>query len=176
MVVRVPGPDEAAALAALAAHTFADTFGAENTADDLAAHVQRAYSEPRQRAELTNPDYVTLVVDEANRMVAFAQVRRGSETPPCVAGEAPVEIWRFYVDREWHGRGIAQTLMRAALEAARELGGRTVWLSVWERNPRAMAFYSKCGFADAGSKDFVVGSDRQTDRVYVRDLGAAVSL
>jgi hypothetical protein len=38
---------------------------------------------------------------------------------------------------------------------------------VWERNPRAIAFYVKCGFVDVGSKAFYVGSDCQTDRVLV---------
>jgi len=81
-----------------------------------------------------------------------------------------VEVWRFYVDRAWHGAGVARPLMDAALEAARELGAGSVWLSVWERNPRAIAFYTKCGFRDVGSKLFIVGSDRQTDRVMAREI------
>jgi ribosomal protein S18 acetylase RimI-like enzyme len=49
--------------------------------------------------------------------------------------------------------------------AAPELGGRQLWLGVWERNARAIAFYKKIGFVDVGSHDFYVGADRQTDRV-----------
>jgi ribosomal protein S18 acetylase RimI-like enzyme len=55
--------------------------------------------------------------------------------------------------------------MDAAREAAREMNGRTIWLGVWEHNPRAIAFYAKVGFSDVGAADFFVGSDRQTDRV-----------
>ena len=58
--------------------------------------------------------------------------------------------------------------MMASLEAAMERGARTVWLAVWERNLRAQAFYRKCGFEDCGAKDFLLGRDRQTDRVMVR--------
>ena len=36
--------------------------------------------------------------------------------------------------------------------------------------PRAIAFYTKCGFADAGSVDFWVGPDRQTDRLMAAPL------
>jgi ribosomal protein S18 acetylase RimI-like enzyme len=61
--------------------------------------------------------------------------------------------------------------MSAALAAARELGGRSLWLSVWERNPRAIAYYAKSGFRDLGTADFWVGSDRQTDRIMALDLG-----
>jgi ribosomal protein S18 acetylase RimI-like enzyme len=54
--------------------------------------------------------------------------------------------------------------------AARDLGGRRLWLGVWERNPRAIAFYRKSGFSDAGTTTFQLGSDLQTDRVMVASL------
>jgi ribosomal protein S18 acetylase RimI-like enzyme len=58
-------------------------------------------------------------------------------------------------------------LMAEAHRAARELGGRHIWLGVWEHNPRGIAFYRKTGFVEVGTHDFYVGSDRQTDRVLV---------
>jgi ribosomal protein S18 acetylase RimI-like enzyme len=167
--IRRAEPRDAAALAALGARTFADTFGADNTPDDLAAYLAGTYGAARQLEELANPNIITLLVEHQSALVAFAQVRRGP-APRCVTLPSPVEVWRFYVDRAWHGRGIAHALMNAALEAARELGGGAAWLSVWERNPRAIAFYTKCGFSDVGSKLFVVGSDHQTDRVMAREI------
>ena len=93
--------------------------------------------------------------------------------PPCVGGERPVEIYRFYVARSAHGTGVAQRLMSTAFEQAREWSADVVWLGVWEHNPRAMKFYRKFGFADVGRIDFFVGPDRQTDRVYVLPLADA---
>ena len=55
--------------------------------------------------------------------------------------------------------------MDAAVEAAAARGARTLWLGVWERNARAIAFYAKCGFADVGAQPFTLGADVQTDRV-----------
>jgi diamine N-acetyltransferase len=46
-----------------------------------------------------------------------------------------------------------------------------LWLGVWERNPRAIAFYAKSGFSEVGIHDFLVGTDRQTDRVLVAPVG-----
>ena len=66
-------------------------------------------------------------------------------------------------------------LMHAAREAAQELGGLHIWLGVWERNPRAIAFYLKSGFVQVGSHVFTVGSDRQTDFVFVSPLSAQVA-
>jgi ribosomal protein S18 acetylase RimI-like enzyme len=60
--------------------------------------------------------------------------------------------------------------MAACLDVVRELGGRTAWLSVWERNPRAIAFYGKQGFVQAGTTEFWVGPDCQTDHVMTRTV------
>jgi ribosomal protein S18 acetylase RimI-like enzyme len=64
--------------------------------------------------------------------------------------------------------------MAAVRAAAREFGGQQLWLSVWERNPRALSFYKKEAFVDVGSTDFYVGSDRQTDRVMLAGLQSAI--
>ena len=54
--------------------------------------------------------------------------------------------------------------------AARDKRADTLWLGVWERNPRAIAFYRKCGFEDAGTQTFVLGTDHQRDLVLARPL------
>ena len=81
-----------------------------------------------------------------------------------------MELKRLYVTRSWHGKGVAQALMDAALDAARARGAKTLWLGVWERNERAVAFYGKYGFARVGEHTFVLGSDAQTDWLLARPL------
>lgn len=161
---------DAATLAEIGARTFHDTFAADNQADDMAEHLATTFGVAQQAAELSNADYVTLLAHVHGALAAFAQVRR-HDPPDCVEGPAPVELHRFYVDGPWHGQGVAAPLMAASVGAIRELGGRTVWLSVWEHNPRARAFYAKCGFHQCGTADFWVGPDRQIDHILARALG-----
>lgn len=170
MTVRRGAVVDAAALASLGARTFAETFAADNRPEDMAAHLAATFGVARQTAELAHPDYVTLFAEIDGVAAGFAQVRRQA-APACVSGPAPIEIHRFYVERAWHGRGVAAVLMAACLAVVREMDGRTAWLSVWERNPRALAFYGKQGFVPAGTTDFWVGPDRQTDHVMVRPVG-----
>lgn len=167
LTIRRATLDDAAAVAALAAKTFFDTFAADNRPEDMAEHLATAYGVPQQSAEIADPGYATLLAFVDDTLAAFAQVRHQTP-PPCVAGDAPIEIHRFYVDQRWHGQGVARPLMDACLEAVRGFGGRTAWLSVWEKNPRAQAFYAKAGFTRAGEADFWVGPDRQTDHIFVR--------
>jgi ribosomal protein S18 acetylase RimI-like enzyme len=168
--IRPAAAADASALAALGERTFRDTFAADNTPENIEAHVAAAYSPARQAAELEAPTRTTLVAEsEAGELIAFSQLLAG-KAPSCVTGPAPIELLRFYVDRGYHGRGIAQALMTATLTAAASRGAATIWLGVWERNPRAIAFYAKCGFRDVGSHDFMLGSERQIDRIMVRAM------
>lgn len=157
MIVRRAVPSDAAALAELGARTFVDAFGAQNRPEDVEAYLAKSFGVSQQRREIE--EGVTLLVEDEGALVAFAQLRR-SDSP-----FGDVELARFYVERAHHGRGVAQELMDAAISAASHLGGRKMWLSVWERNPRGIRFYEKCGFLDEGTQPFVVGSDVQTDRV-----------
>jgi GNAT superfamily N-acetyltransferase len=169
LVIRAGVATDAPALAELAARTFRETFTADNRPEDMALHVERAYGTSQQRTELADPDITTLLVEVDGQLAGYAQLRTGV-APACVTGEAPIELWRFYIAQPWHGRGIAQALMRRAESEAYGRGGRTLWLGVWERNERAKAFYQKTGFTDVGSHVFMVGADPQTDRILVRPL------
>lgn len=169
IVIRVGAESDAPALADLAARTFSETFAADNDPDDLALHNARAYGIPQQRAELADPNITTLLVEVDGQLAGYAQLR--SDAPPtCVTSPHPIELWRFYVSRQWHGLGIAQALFQRVKEEASARGGQTLWLGVWERNHRAKAFYNKNGFTDVGSHVFMVGTDAQTDRVMTRAL------
>jgi GNAT superfamily N-acetyltransferase len=163
VVVRRADPRDAPALAELAARTFRDTFGADNRPEDLALHLASSYGAERQLAEITASDVRTLVAERDGALVGFAQLRRG-EPPACVTTADPVELWRFYLDRSWHGRG--RCLMDAALAEADAMGAGSVWLGVWERNPRAAAFYRKVGFVEVGAHEFRVGTDPQNDLIF----------
>ena len=167
--IRLGLATDAAALAALAVRTFRDTYEPHNTPEDMALHIAQAFGLSQQSRELADPAIITLVVEIRSDLAGYAQLRR-KRPPACVEGEQPIELWRFYVDRAWHGKGIAQALMeRVDAEAARA-GARTLWLGVWERNDRALAYYRKSRFVDVGSHTFVVGGDAQTDRVMVRPV------
>ena len=166
---RLAVPADAARLAEFGARTFEDAFGADNTPENMLLYLGRAYGVAQQTAELDDPSMSTIVAESDGRLAAFAQLRAGP-APESVPGGAAIELLRFYVDRPWHGLGLARTLMAAVDREAARRGAVVLWLSVWEHNERAKAFYRKCGFADVGSKAFVLGTDRQRDRVMARPV------
>jgi ribosomal protein S18 acetylase RimI-like enzyme len=58
--------------------------------------------------------------------------------------------------------------MKACLDEAERAGCDLVWLGVWERNPRAIAFYHKWGFEQVGTQTFQLGDDMQSDWIMSR--------
>jgi len=167
--IRVATLDDAATIARIAERVFVRSFAAGNTPENLAAYLQTAFGEPIQRRELEDASCVYLLAYVDGALAAFALLRIGA-TEAAVQGDAPVEIQRFYVDHDFHGQGVAAHLMEACVAHALSRGGQTLWLGVWEQNPRAIRFYEKCGFTDVGSHPFVMGSEVQTDRVMVKRL------
>jgi ribosomal protein S18 acetylase RimI-like enzyme len=167
--IRRAAPGDAAALAELGARTFRDAFEADNTPEDMALYLASNYGPDLQSAELRDDRITTLLAEEESRLAGYSQLRDGP-APDCVSAPRPIELWRFYVERTWQGRGVAQRLMAATIDTAAARGADTVWLSVWERNLRAQAFYRKSGFEDRGEKAFLLGNDRQTDRVMALPL------
>lgn len=173
--IRKAQPGDSKELSKVAEATFRATFGALNTAEHMELHCRSSYSEQIQRTEISNPGMVTLLCEDGEELIGFAQLRWG-EAPAFVAARKPGEIQRLYVVAGWHGKGIAQDLMKACIDEMKQRGSDAVWLGVWERNPRAISFYKKFGFFVVGDHMFALGGDPQRDVVMARAVDTELSI
>ena len=74
-----------------------------------------------------------------------------------------LEIARIYAVQKSIGKGVGRALMQHCIEIARQRNFRIIWLGVWEKNQKAITFYSKWGFEKFGDHMFMLGNDPQTD-------------
>ena len=153
----------------LGRETFSDTFSRDNTPEDMAIYVAQAFSPEIQAAELADVKSCTLIAEADGTPVGYARLVEGAPSVT-IAAVKPIEIVRLYARSAWIGHGVGAQLMRACLDTARSLGRDAIWLGVWERNRRAIAFYEKWGFRQIGSHPFHVGHDLQTDWLMLRTL------
>lgn len=179
--IRTARASEAEKLSALAESTFRGTFGPFNSVEDMDLHCSRYFTAQAQAAELADPRMDTLLVEMEEPvegkpdavgplvLVGYAQLKSGT-APACVSGAAPIELQRFYVVPRLQGGGLAGELMAAVLGGASERGADTLWLGVWEKNPRAIRFYGKYGFREVGDQIFRLGRDPQRDLVLSRPV------
>jgi diamine N-acetyltransferase len=160
---------DALALSVLAEATFRAAFAESNTVANMQLHCAANYGQALQLVEIRESSRETWVAEIDSKLVAYVQLRFDAASP-MISGKRPVEIQRFYVDASHHGAGLAHQLMAHVLARADATGYAVLWLGVWERNARALAFYRKWGFEIVGEHTYNVGDDPQRDLLMRRDV------
>lgn len=153
---------DAHALAAFAELSFTETFGHLYPPEDLAAYVEAKYRAPVIGAEIADPASRYRLALRGDDIVGYCKM---GEVDMEVDASDALELHRLYVDTSTKGTGVAKTLMDEALSWARGKGARVMFLSVWENNTRAQAFYKRYGFEHVGEHKFMVG--RVADRDFI---------
>lgn len=161
--------EDARLLAELGARTFAETFAADNTPENMAAYLASAFNAEQQAAELADPRCLFQIAETNGVAVGYAMLRSGNALDS-VNGDKPIELVRLYVSRESLGSGVGSTLMQTCIGQANQRGYKTLWLGVWEHNQRAQAFYRKWNFHEVGAHVFQLGDDPQTDILMQRSI------
>ncbi len=156
-------------LAEVGTETFYDSFAADNTPEDMAVYLAESFNPRKLAEELADPTSRFLIAEAESLTVAYAQLKFG-QAPAAIVGRKPMEIARFYARKPWIGKGVGALLMKACLREAERAGCDVVWLDVWERNPRAIAFYVRWDFAKVGTQAFQLGNDSQRDLLMARAI------
>ena len=161
--------EDAALVADISRQTFHDTFAADNTEEDMAKFLSEQFTKGRLMLEVGAPENIFLLAYHENEVAGYAKLREGKKLAT-LQGTAALEIARLYVVKEYLGKGVGRLLMQASLNIANEQKKEVVWLGVWERNQRAIDFYTACGFQKFDECDFLLGDDMQRDWLMKKTL------
>ncbi|MDB5242103.1 MAG: family N-acetyltransferase [Spirosoma sp.] len=151
----------------LAATTMREAFGPpHNPAELVEEYIASAITQRILETELQDlRSWFFLVLADNDTAVGYAKLCK--HTPPrrmpLPHRRNAIEIQRIYLLQNQIGQGQGSQLMNHCLDWARRAGYGAVWLGVWERNDRALAFYQKMGFERFGYHFFLFGSERQRD-------------
>jgi ribosomal protein S18 acetylase RimI-like enzyme len=171
-MMRLATPDDCDILAALAERTFQETF-VEDFAiayppDDLAHFIAQSYAPAAFAAKLADPAQALWLALVGDQPAGYANVG------PCHLPHPQVEqrhgeVYRLYVTRDHHGRGLGRRLMETALDWLGRAYPGPLWLGVWSGNLRAQAFYARYRFEKVGEYEFPVGATRDHEFILRRD-------
>ena len=150
------------ALQTIGRKTFAETFAASNSEENLARYLAEGFSEEKLATELKNESSAFYFAEEEDKILGYLKVNVGEAQNEPQDPDA-LEIERIYVLQEFHGKGVGLMLYEQALSIAHEQNAPYIWLGVWEENPRAIRFYHKQGFKKFDQHIFQLGEDAQTD-------------
>jgi len=160
--IRYGTPADAEMLSELGAKTFYDTFANDNTPENIDAYLKASFSPEIQFDELSAFDNIFLIAESESTPIGYAQLIMDSKEES-LKGTRSLEIRRIYSSQEYIGKGVGKELMSASIQEAKQRGCDSIWLGVWEKNPRAISFYQKWGFKEVGTHIFHVGDDPQRD-------------
>jgi ribosomal protein S18 acetylase RimI-like enzyme len=171
ITIRFGNEGDALRLSKLAANLFHQAYVGSMSSDVLDSYIAEDFGMTQQQAELSNPDITTLLIEIENVLVGYAQLRL-KPIPVAINLDISAELWRIYVDRSCHGLGIGRQLLSRLGEIVREISHDKVWLGVWEKNPKAIAFYKKLGFIEIGNQEFHIGAEIHNDLVFIGSTSA----
>lgn len=157
------------ALVSLGIETYRDTFSGMTSDAVMDEYLRAAFDRDAIRAELANPGSRFLFLEADGQVAGYLKVNENGAQTDLREADG-LEIERIYLRRAFQGRGLGRVLLEKGLDIARQRGKRYAWLGVWEKNTQAIGFYERMGFVKAGTHDFFMGGERQTDFVMRREL------
>ena len=167
ITIREATPADAVLIADVSRQTFYDTFAADNTKEDMDKFLNEQFTRGKLILEVGAPGHIFLLAFAGEEVAGYVKLREGKH-PAGLGSQNALEIARLYATSAMIGKGVGSKLMQASIDEAIKLGKDSVWLCVWEKNQRAIEFYTRWGFEKCGDTDFVLGNDVQQDWIMGR--------
>jgi diamine N-acetyltransferase len=162
VLTRIATISDAMLIADLSRKTFYDAFAKDNTKENMDQFMNEVFTRESLIKEVEEGDGIFLLAFINEEAVGYARMREKNKEN-IMADVNAIEIVRIYATQESVGKGVGKALMEHCLQIAHEQKKDVIWLGVWEKNERAIAFYKKHGFEKFGEHVFMLGSDPQTD-------------
>jgi diamine N-acetyltransferase len=167
--VRFATSQDAELIADISRQTFYDTFASQNTAEDMNKFLSEQFTREALIKEVSTKDNIFLLAYDQEEPVGYVRLRENNN-PPSLGSTNAIELARIYATSGSIGKGIGKALMQKCIELAEKGRKDFIWLGVWEKNRRAIDFYSKWGFEKFADHDFVLGNDVQRDWLMKKKL------
>jgi ribosomal protein S18 acetylase RimI-like enzyme len=161
-LIREATANDAVLIADISRQSFYDTFAADNSTEDMDKFLSEQFTRGKLMLEVGRREYEFYLLYIDNLVAGYVKLRFGNPPTTLPTGSA-LEIARLYCMKEFIGKGVGKALMQKSIDRAKEKNMEAVWLGVWERNQRAIDFYTSFGFEKFGETDFLLGNDLQLD-------------
>jgi ribosomal protein S18 acetylase RimI-like enzyme len=168
-VIREANGRDVELIVELGKRSFYEAFAEKSHPEDMAAYMQTTFSIDEITAQLNDKNSLCLIIEFQVEPLGYAYLYP-TRAPKCIKGPRAIQLIKFYLLKKCYGLGVGNTLMQACLTESSARDYQTMWLSSWDLNGRANAFYKRWHFKVVGRQDFVVGSDVQNDFIFMRGI------
>jgi diamine N-acetyltransferase len=162
ITIRLASTNDAELIADISRQTFFETFAAQNTKEDMDKFMQEQFTKEQLMQQVGQEGNIFLLAFDNDEPVGYVRLIDEKESD-YFPGMASIEIARIYAIQSAIGKGVGKLLMEKCISIAKEKNKAVIWLGVWEKNEKAIHFYTKFGFEKFGVHDFILGNDAQQD-------------
>ncbi len=154
--IRTAAIADAELIADISHQTFYHTYAHHNTKENMDKFFAEQFSKEQLMAQVGESGNTFLLAYVNDQPAGYIFLKDDTK-------ENAIEIARLYAVTSFIGQGIGKALMNAAIAYSKNKHKKFIWLCVWEHNPNAIQFYTKCGFQKFGEHEFLLGEDVQVD-------------
>lgn len=169
IIIREATRSDAELIAEMSRRTFYDTFAPDNRKEDMDHFMNEVFTKEELLKEVGMEHNFFLISYVGEQPAGYVRLREFNN-PPALGKTPAMEIARLYVEKKFIGKGVGAALMQHCIDISRNMNKEFAWLGVWEKNYRAISFYTKWGFEKFGETEFILGSDVQTDWLMKKKL------
>ena len=144
--------------------TFDETFRPMNSPETMDRYLIESFSLEKLTQEVGNTYCNFYFIYSDSKLAGYLKINYAPAQSDINDSES-VEVERIYVRKEHKGKGLGKVLMEYAFQQAIQNKKAYVWLGVWEKNVKAITFYEKMGFKEAGQHSFRIGNELQSDLI-----------
>jgi len=163
-------PSDTRALNEIAKSTFALACPPDSDKLEIAQYVVEHFNERQFEQQLIGDDTPVFCAWADANIIGFLVLKLSNPCPINPSIRNAAQLRRLYVSASFHGTGASDLLMRAAFDVCKHHHQAAIWLSVFNKNLRAINFYAKYGFTKVGSTNFEMGHEIHLDDVMLASL------
>lgn len=149
--------------------TFIETFGPQNSPENMNAYLEHAFDSKQLEKELAQEKAHFFFIYYYHELAGYLKVNT-DEAQSEEMGDETLEVERIYVQKAFQQHGLGRSLLNEAFDAAFQYDKKKIWLGVWEKNENAIAFYERKGFVQTGTHSFYMGDEEQIDFIMIKTL------
>lgn len=170
IVIRQVGIEDATLIADISHQTFYETFAAHNTKEDMDKFLNQQFTKGKLILEVGAKENTFLLAYDQEAVAGYVKLR-DEKIPLSLGNLNAIEIARIYAMSNQIGKGVGSILMQSCIDIAKQRCKDFLWLGVWEKNQRAIDFYTRWGFEKFDETDFILGDDLQRDWLMKKEIG-----
>lgn len=140
-------------IADIASRSFIESHHTSAPMHEIDNYIKAKYDQAVLREELEDPANIYYIIYTDKKPAGYSKIVFNSPHTR-IAQQNITKLERIYLLQEFYGLKLGAELFSFNLRLSKSNDQSGMWLYVWEKNDRAIAFYERAGFKIIGHGDF----------------------